>query len=255
MPWPMIHFSIAFQMFGGHPPHDFFLGSIAPDAVQFREDKLSKAKSHLRDGMGSYPEWPGLIDFYDNRVQYDKDAGYTMFLLGYLSHIIADDLWGKYKRKISNQNKNVLQAIWNEENKYDFHLKRTVLWRDVIEQQVVGAALYELVDLYTLEELDTWRRKLFMWLKNPENEPSFDNQYLKDSNVRVFIDETADEIAYWMQSQLAISLRGRMDEDNQNHHFSVISNICFTCWLYRLRKFTNQRGPSSRSNKNRRRNK
>jgi len=52
MPWPIVHFSIAFRMFGGPPQGDFLLGSIAPDAVQFREDKLSKAKSHLRNRTG-----------------------------------------------------------------------------------------------------------------------------------------------------------------------------------------------------------
>jgi hypothetical protein len=192
-------------MFDGHPQHDFLLGSIAPDAVQFREDQLSKAKSHLRDCMGSYPDWPGLIDFYHRRLHDYKDDKYEKFLLGYLSHIMADDLWAAYKRRISNEDKSVLQAIWNEENKYDFHLKRTVPWRDVIERQVAGAALYEMAGMYTLEELEIWRRKLFIWLEIPENEPLIENQYLNDADVGVFVDEAAVEISAWIKTKLGKS--------------------------------------------------
>lgn len=206
MPWPMLHFSIAYRMFDGHPQHEFLLGSIAPDAVQFREDQLSKAKSHLRDCMGSYPDWPGLIDFYHRRLHDYKDDKYEMFLLGYLSHIMADDLWAAYKRRISNEDKSVLQLIWNEENKYDFHLKQTVPWRDVIERQVAGAELYEIAGLYTSEELDIWRRKLFIWLETPENEPLIENQYLNDANVGGFVDEAAVEISDWIKTKLGKSL-------------------------------------------------
>jgi hypothetical protein len=62
---------------------------------------LSKAASHLLDSSGSHPEWTGLIDFYKVKIAAYKGDAYKMFLLGYLSHIIADHLWARYKREIS----------------------------------------------------------------------------------------------------------------------------------------------------------
>ncbi|MDQ0899311.1 zinc dependent phospholipase C family protein [Paenibacillus sp. V4I7] len=179
MLWPMIHFSIAYRMFDGYPNKDFLLGSIAPDAVQFREsDKSSKAIAHLHNSRGNYPDWSGLIDFYKAKVNIYRDDTYKMFLLGYISHIIADDLWVKYKREISGSDKSILEKIWIEENQYDFNLKRTTPWRDLVESQVITATLYELSGIYNLNELDKWRRQLFIWLQEPQNGPLIDNQYL-----------------------------------------------------------------------------
>jgi hypothetical protein len=199
MPWPMIHFSIAYRMFGGNPDNDFLLGSIAPDAVQFRENK---AISHLHNSRGNPPDWSGLIDFYKARVNIYKDDAYKMFLLGYISHIIADDLWVKYKREISGSDKSILEQIWIEENQYDFNLKRTASWRDLVESQVTTATLYQLNGIYSLNELDKWRHELFIWLKEPQNEPLIDNQYLKESIVGEFIDETTFRIYEWMKTKL-----------------------------------------------------
>ncbi|WP_199618680.1 zinc dependent phospholipase C family protein [Paenibacillus alkalitolerans] len=202
MPWPMVHFSIAYEMFEGNPCNEFLLGSIAPDAVQLRNDKISKAKSHLHHSRGECPDWSGLVDFYYTKVNDSKDDGFKMFLLGYVSHIIADDLWVKYKHELSGSDKRVLKTLWDEENKYDFHLKRTVPWRDVVEEQVTDSALYILSDLYNLDELDHWRRHAFIWLHTPGNELLIENQYLDDSNAGAFIEETASTISGWMKANV-----------------------------------------------------
>jgi hypothetical protein len=200
MPWSMIHFTIAYRMFGGHPHQDFLLGSIAPDAVHF--SKSAKAISHLHNSRGNSPDWSGLIDFYDARINVFKGYSNKMFLLGYLSHIIADNLWGQYKHELSSSDKSILGAIWIEENQYDFNLKRTVPWRDVVERKVTTAKLYELDGMYNLNELDNWRRQLFVWLQEPKNEPHIDNHYLLESDVETFIDEASIGIYEWMKTKL-----------------------------------------------------
>jgi hypothetical protein len=203
MPWPMIHFWIAYRMFDEHPPQAFLLGSIAPDAVQVREDdKNSKAKSHLHDIRGTHPDWSGLFDFYNARISAYKTKEYKFFLLGYLSHIIADDLWVQYKHELSRSDKSVLKTIWNEENQYDFNLKRTFTWGNMVEYQVTSAPLYEIDGIYTLDELEKWRRQLFIWLQTPHNEPGIENQYLKESNVGAFIEETTARISEWIKIKL-----------------------------------------------------
>jgi len=202
MPWPMIHFTIAYRMFDGHPHQDFLLGSIAPDAVHFSSDKSAKVISHLHNTRGNSPDWSGLIDFYDNRINDFKGDSYKMFILGYLSHIIADNLWGEYKHELSSSDKSVLGAIWIEENQYDFNLMRTVPWRDVVESQVTTATLYELSGIYNLNELDIWRRQLFVWLQEPLNEPLINNHYLLESNIGTFIDSTSIGIYKWMKTKL-----------------------------------------------------
>jgi hypothetical protein len=87
-------------------------------------------------------------------------------------------------------------------DQYDFNLKRTVPWRDVIENQVTTAKLYELSGLYNINELDIWRRQLFDWLQEPQNEPLINNHYLLESNVGTFIDNTFIVIYKWMKTKL-----------------------------------------------------
>lgn len=205
MPFPMVHFSITYRMFDGHPPDGFLLGSIAPDAVQFRENpKLSKGVSHLLGSSGNHQEWTGLIDFYMARQGAYKNDTYKMFLLGYLSHIIADHLWAKYKRDISGSKRTVYEAIWEEEIQYDFNLNRTVPWRKDVETQIISSTPFELMDIYTSDELENWKRQLFIYLQTPQNEPLIENHYLKESNVGVFIEDTASDIFNWIKTRIGV---------------------------------------------------
>lgn len=200
MPWPMLHFSIAFKMFDGNPPPPFLLGSIAPDAIHARlDDRSAKAKSHLHGCTGSSPNWDGLSDFYMSRIDDFKDEENKLFMQGYVGHIIADHLWGRYKREISGSDKTLLEKLWQEENLYDFILYRTASWHADIEEKVNTSKLFELPGIYESAELELWRRQVFKWLHTPGNEPRIHNQYLHSSNVERFIDAAALEIKQWIK--------------------------------------------------------
>jgi len=64
MPWPMIHFSIAYRYSDYKPKPSLLLGSVAPDAVLVRErDKAGKLKPHLYNDLGKVPNFDVYADF------------------------------------------------------------------------------------------------------------------------------------------------------------------------------------------------
>lgn len=204
MPFPMIHFSISYRVFEGSPNNAFLLGSISPDAVQLRYDKESKSKSHLHDGRGSYPKWSGLLEFYNALISDCEDEDYKWFIMGYLSHIIADHQWVMFKRRISNSDKNILKTIWNEEAQYNFNLYRTVSWREEVKNNITNSPLYGIDNHYSLDELDKWRQEIFYWLDAKQNEPNIKNVYLQESNVEAFMNDTSIHIKEWMEQNLGV---------------------------------------------------
>ncbi|NOU94293.1 hypothetical protein GC093_13845 [Paenibacillus sp. LMG 31456] len=195
MPWSMIHFSIAIRVFGTQVNPSFLLGSIAPDAVMIRErGKVSKSKSHLLNKTTGQTE--DFFTFYESHSKLCTDQNFKPFLLGYISHVVADINWGNTKKAISEEvyPESINKLLWDEENQNDFNIFRTVPWRDSVIEKVVRAPLYELTNLYTTNELQKWRRQVFDWFDEPSNEPHIPINYLTENVVENFIANTADEL-------------------------------------------------------------
>lgn len=71
MPWPMVHFSIAEQLWNQNPSPEFLLGSIAPDAIHMREGstRQDKGRTHLCDDDGTMPSLTDFDNFYRQYVE------------------------------------------------------------------------------------------------------------------------------------------------------------------------------------------
>ncbi|MFD0679258.1 MULTISPECIES: zinc dependent phospholipase C family protein [unclassified Paenibacillus] len=194
MPWSMIHLSIANQIYGAEANPSFLLGSIAPDAVLVREKgKVSKSKSHLLNKATGQTE--DFVTFYESQSKLSTDVNFKPFLLGYISHIVADINWGMIKKAISQMQSNPINdLLWDEENQNDFNLFRTVPWKDSVIDQIMHAPIYELTSLYTSNELHRWRKQVFDWFDVPSNEPQVPITYLTKDVVEAFIVNTADEL-------------------------------------------------------------
>ncbi|MDP5275664.1 hypothetical protein [Chengkuizengella axinellae] len=191
MPWPMTHFSVAFQYLE-HPDPAFLLGSIAPDAVLVRDNDIKgKVKSHL----GKNPN----IEDYFNFIRINKgdeiiDQQYSQFLLGYIAHIFVDLKWAELKLKISNHDVSLKDRLWQEENQMDFHLYRTVEWKNQLVKDIKNSPLLQLDGLYEINELEKWRHKIFEWLENPNHEPKIQNEYITMDRVDSFVKQSTEDL-------------------------------------------------------------
>lgn len=82
MPWPIIHFAIAYRF---RPTPAFLLGSVAPDAVLVKKEVYeAKVKSHL----GRNPTIHDYLEFLKSNVNKNKfPDDHFDFFLGYIAHI------------------------------------------------------------------------------------------------------------------------------------------------------------------------
>jgi len=195
MPWPMVHFSIGFELFNNCPSPAFLLGSIAPDVVLVREqDEADKGKSHLSE-TGEPASINVLEDFFRECTGLNNNEEYKQFIFGYISHIYADIKWVYRKREISQESyKNLRELLWQEENQIDFDLYGAVSWRNEIFNTITEATTFEIDDIYTTTELNLWRRQLFRWLDNKDNDPQIVPVYLTRFVVEEFIKTTSEEL-------------------------------------------------------------
>jgi hypothetical protein len=102
MPKLLAHLWIADRMAGIYPrlkDPDFYLGSIAPDAVYSRNKDVQKDKviSHL---MSSKRNWEKNV-----MLSYGAIAEPTLFELGYYMHLITDIKFHSVMRQYYNLNK------------------------------------------------------------------------------------------------------------------------------------------------------
>jgi len=195
MPWPMIHFSIAYRYSDYKPTPSLLLGSVAPDAVLVRElDKIGKLKSHLYKDFGKVPNNDVYVDFIRQNTTNSFDEDYKLFLFGYISHILTDIMWVNFKKKLSNHNESLKEQLWQEENQMDFILYRNSTWSNRLVKEIMKSPIYEIKGLYTGTELNLWRKNIFRWLDGPENEPNTMNIYITESRVETFINQMTEEL-------------------------------------------------------------
>lgn len=89
---------------------EFLLGGIAPDAVSAKDD------SHFY--TGDVQEYTRRIDYQEFLNKYHSHAE-NQYILGYYSHLIADDIWLKgfylpWLRNRMETNKEIFQEYHND---------------------------------------------------------------------------------------------------------------------------------------------
>jgi len=97
----------------------FFGGNIAPDAIHAKKDyqRLDKKRSHLCEGIRSYGYgYPEVAELFQNRINEFIENYYLPaeeekdLYLGYLVHLLADELYlCEYYRRLEEQ-LNVIEA-------------------------------------------------------------------------------------------------------------------------------------------------
>ena len=168
MPYPMSHLYISETLLKKLKPNNipqYYLGSLAPDAVHFRKDYTISHKriSHLyenldRENLDAFiKNWKSNVEnFFNNNSSkeiYD-------FVLGYCIHLIADIynykyIWTPFKLKFGGENDKIYQ---NECLTVDF---------EIFQKENYNAKLFPILDKSEkMEFLDLVIKEELIELKN-----------------------------------------------------------------------------------------
>lgn len=168
----------------------FILGGVAPDAVR---SKIEKVTSHFY--AGSTKDYTRRID-YGSFIHKYKDYMESPFLLGYCTHLIADDNWlsGFFLPWLKNRIENdetIAPMYYN-----DFKLLNAKLLYHYDKEQRLFSLLNQEAHIIDIEEVSkenvlAFRKYLFEDMLYPE-------QHLHE-NLQVF---TFDQIVGYIETAI-----------------------------------------------------
>ncbi len=210
MPLPMVHLSIAVELFGvDRVSPDFLLGSIAPDAIHMRYGSTAddKDRTHLRDIPGeSYSS--RLRGFLSKYIASDLDA--RDFIIGYTIHLWSDYLWittigDEFIQNFGNKpNLEFRKLYYNDTEQIDIDLYRACLCREVLWDKLKKAQPRTIGNLLLSNEIDNWRNHVLQWFdqarENRYTEPVLITRAVVDDFVRSAVDNCMTEFPVYLRS-------------------------------------------------------
>lgn len=205
MPLPMVHLGAARILSESLEIGDigqFYLASIAPDAVHMRAgDYRSEWKlvSHLRPSQ----------DFSKNEVKRKavefirthENSAERDFFLGYGVHIITDILWNQsifaeFKRKYEEdglppENRN--NVYYNATDRLDFELFHRMPWWPDVWDALAGSHGVDAGGLVSAAEVDAWNRRTLHWYDAGESQHREPVYFFTYEKLTEFIEYAAGE--------------------------------------------------------------
>ncbi|TCW55270.1 zinc dependent phospholipase C [Bacillus thuringiensis] len=179
----------------------FILGGVAPDAVH---SKIEKVTSHFY--AGSTKDYTRRID-YGSFIHKYKDYMESPFLLGYCTHLIADDNWlsGFFLPWLKNRIENdetIAPMYYN-----DFKLLNAKLLYHYDKEQRLFSLLNQEAHIIDIEEVSkenvlAFRKYLFEDMLYPEQHLHEDLQVFTFNQIIGYI-ETAIEKGVFYINQLS----------------------------------------------------
>ncbi|WP_454190132.1 hypothetical protein [Paenibacillus sp. Marseille-Q7038] len=199
MPWPMVHFAVANEIYDGQVSPAFLLGSIAPDAIHAREGatREEKMRSHFVVD-DCFADTTLLTSKYLEYIGLSEDPLWKTYVAGYIIHIFTDERWtatlyDDFERKVRKDPVEI-RRIYNEEvSQLEYDLLRNSSWVDVIITKLETANGFEMAPFMSANEVEKYRDMKLDWLKDPMNEPGIELVYFTEDKVHDFIKKTADE--------------------------------------------------------------
>jgi len=185
---------------------DFLIGAVAPDSGKLNDDNYTYTPpsdvSHFsREGKG---KWQAVdYQFYKRYIIPNiKNEKYSSFLLGYLSHLLTDVLWGHFiyyptMAKYSAELKDKL-FIWEIkkdwfEKDFDF-LKNKTNWNiwNIFSQ---ARYAYDILDYYPSNTINEKINIIKEYYSDEFNEKA-PGKYLSKSDNEKFIDKAIEILVY-----------------------------------------------------------
>ena len=219
MPFAMAHLIIADNLSEILAEHidslpQFYLGSIAPDAVHNRADYISEWKkdSHL---IVSDEKW-GMITKTDewkinviNFLNKNKNSENHDFILGYCSHILADlynnmTVYLPFKTKYPDEAVKGYGSLYHQEsNKIDIELALTHKNKDKFCEYLEKSQSVDLPGMVYAAEIDMQKVNILdLWYKDKNRQDISSNKFMTYENTMDFIKNATDFIAVNFQENL-----------------------------------------------------
>ena len=201
MALPMTHLLCAHRYALLHAPElyhtpEFYLGSIAPDAIHMREGNTPEDKrvSHLlARGIRRAEEYMPLVrDFLARYNNASEKARALAF--GYGLHVVTDRIWVDYycencPELLDDEGKTIKERYYNDTDQVDFLLWQKDKARPFLWEMLKAAEAYDTARL-TSEEIDGWRYRTLDYFEGKESEHRNEIRYLTEERVKKFIDSS-----------------------------------------------------------------
>jgi hypothetical protein len=205
----MVHLSVAHCLVQDHgypATPEFYLGSIAPDAIHVRPgtDQKDKYAVHLVDADGPHLD----------RLRALLTAGKTArskrertLVDGYAAHILTDVAWRvelimPFRRRfVARLSYPELRTLYyNECDKLDYDLYDEQPWRPEVwellrEARALDVGLEGEPPLLAAAEIDGWRERTLGWFELHREKASYQPQHMTREQVWPFIPRTAAQVA------------------------------------------------------------
>ena len=220
MPLPMVHLSIAKKLidagFNANSLSQFFLGSIAPDAIHMRKDadRLAKNETHL---IPKGKKWPDVdeADYFNFMVNYinkNKDNADYDFLWGYGIHILTDMYWTnsvylKFDEEYNNDTAPIQEQRWayyNDTDILDQALFNECKWKDDVWTHLRNAEYSDFINLLSAQEIKLWNERTLHWFNSGESQHKNPLRYIMQSDIEGFITSCIEAISQNIEHMLLL---------------------------------------------------
>lgn len=199
MPLPMIHLCTAVKInsLKCSKSPEFYLGSIAPDAVHMRPGFVrdDKVKSHCNAReIAAIGKLEPLCEKIEKSVGKEQE-----FLLGYLVHILTDLFWEntilKTYEKRYEADLAPLQdrrmAYYNDTDQLDFAFYEKESWRPGIWELLGQATVFSLEGAVSSEEVAAWKSRTLNWYHRGKSQHTNPIKYISYEELEAFAGSAA----------------------------------------------------------------
>ncbi|MCC3375729.1 zinc dependent phospholipase C family protein [Cohnella sp. REN36] len=169
----------------------FLLGSVAPDAV------LIKNESHFF--KGEVRDFSRSVDYKGFLHKYGDHAA-NPFILGYFTHLIADDIWLKGFNLSWLRNRMEADPEWHPRYHHDFRLLNGKLLEHYGLKDTLRRAFEALPSVMDLEEVKS--KEVEALVPHVLGDMAYDKEMLSEK-LRVF---TFDQILGYIETSVEVSL-------------------------------------------------
>ena len=196
----------------------FFLGSIAPDAIHNRENYSSDLKkgTHLCVGPENWGRITNNDEWKDNAMAFlhaYRGSALQDFITGYGIHILTDiynnqNVWNPFMRQYPDEiEKGYAGLLHQEDNKLDIALAQTFEKRDHLWSCLAKSQGVDLGDLLSASEMEQQKTNILNLLyKDKEPQDITSNVLATYESTMAFIDEATAALLPVICAYLDIAL-------------------------------------------------
>lgn len=203
MPLPMVHLAVAREYAKDKPEllhsPEFYLGSIAPDAIHMRKNSGKEDKDVTHLGKAMEGRFERIREFH---AQLASKKGMSPFILGYCLHLLTDHYWDVMVYAVQRPKFNEAEIpheerrglYYNDVDQLDFVLFKNLPYRADVWELLERAQSSDMPDLLTAAEIEAWKQRTLHWYDSGESKHKGPIRFLKEAQLLEFIDDTASRL-------------------------------------------------------------